>query len=488
LTFSGAAAMDEEIEFCRECGMEFADGVEDACPLCGNELGLDDDNEDDDVFVVGRQLDDSERCAECGEWYDNADEWFWSYWKDFDSPKWLKTGDVWCTECILARISKDHPEFSDSGLEPDTFLIWKDALKIGIDLSQKIIDIDDSNSVSRLHECLLSREDIIKWLNSDCPIDEAEMWCEIVDEFEKAMSWRVAGAKPDEVENWLKWDCAPELAGKYLGMGLESAPSDEYKELGISLEDAVLYEINGFSTYAGDPTEYYIGDWLPSGLPAQELVRLRKYVIEHDSEFQDVHEKSQTGLKPFERTSKFWGVLSEQLEQLSVVGLPVTSDNLKKFWGLSSKEILKVIDVGGDVKVAIDVIRNGGTIGNLGIIEKLIDKGVSQSSATLLAKRGFLVKHLKRLEQSNEARFAAEGLIALLNVDSEMRIEEAFEWVDVQIRSDIARLWKQKNFSAQEASKWMKEGFSADRASRWRDTGVKSPSIAKRRQDAGLNP
>ena len=128
---------DTELEFCKECGMEFPNGGAETCPLCGNEVEIEIDPVDELPLVVGTEIDDSERCAVCKKWYDAEDEWFWNYWTDFDGPEWLSIDYVWCFDCILKRFKKDNPDFEACGLEPDSYLIWKEALDVGIDLGPK---------------------------------------------------------------------------------------------------------------------------------------------------------------------------------------------------------------------------------------------------------------------------------------------------------------------------------------------------------------
>ena len=485
LTISGAAAMDEEIEFCRECGMEFADGVEDTCPLCGYELGLEED-EDDNVFVVGKQLVDGELCAECGKWYDNEDEWFWDYWIDFDGPDWLNLDDVWCFDCILKRFKKDNPEFAASGLEPDTYLIWKEALDVGIDLGPKLFDIEISNAIRRLRYS--DREKIIDWLNSDCSIDDAEEWTMLFDEVEEALEWRDAGFNPEEARDWTDWECTPTEAAEARDSGDGYRPHLDFKKFGFGFKDAVFLNNQDFEPYEDEGSECYIGTWLPSGLSLPEIVNLRTELNDKHELFENLHRQSQPRLKYEERTYDFWEALPVQFEELRKTGLMINSSNLEKYWGLKTKEILKVIDAGGAPGVAAEAIRQGASVGKLGIIERLIELGAASSTATVLAKRGFLLKHLKQIEKKKDLGSTFEWIARVLESDGTIQVDEALVWLDAEARVSEVKMWRQHGFSAQEATKWANEGFSPEVAKRWRDAGASSPVVAKRRQDAGLNP
>jgi hypothetical protein len=481
---------ETELEFCRECGMEFPHGLEETCPLCGNEVEIEIDPVDELPLVVGTEIDDSQRCAVCKKWYDESDAWFWDYWLDFDTPAWLSIDNVWCSKCILKRFKKDHPDFEASGLEPDTYLVWKDALDGGVDLGPKLFDIEMSNAIRRLIGCAVSREDIIRWLDSECPIDEAEQWPSFFDEFDDAMSWREAGFSPDEetTGNWLKWGCTPQVAAKFVQQGISEVPGIHYQELGVNLEDAVFYETHNFSDYADDSEQFYIAAWLPSGLTPVQIASLRDYLVANEEVFKSLHDNSQARLKYENRTYDFWEALPKNFESLKEVGLPISAVNLEKYWGLSGKEILKVVDAGGKPGVAAEVIRLGGSISKLGIIERLLDSGVNSSSATLLAQRGFLVKHLKHLDKKGNLYSSIRWLVQLFESDSDVKVDEAIGWLEVEATVSQVKLWRQKEFSPEEAAKWSNEGFQPDAAGRWRDAGVNSPVTAKRRRDAGLNP
>ena len=477
---------EQELEFCRECGMEFADEVEDPCPLCGNELGLEVD-EDAEVFVVGQQLDDVEKCAECGKWYDDEDEWFWDYWHDFDGPEWLSIDYVWCFDCILKRFKKDNSDFEESGLEPDSYLIWKEALDVGIDLGPKLFDIEMSNVIRRLR--FVDRDQMIRWLDSDCPIDEVDKWTNLFDEFDEAMAWRDAGFSPDleTVGNWLKWECSPEVAANYIHMGLEYVPGERYKELGVGLDDAVFFEMNGMSDHPDNSGQYNVAPWLSSGLNPAQIVALRDQIVDYEYEIEEVFRASEARLKYEDTSVNLWRALPNQFKELQAVGLSITVENLLTYWGLTSKEILKVIDSGGDAELGAQVLRQGGSLSKLGVVKRLIELGTSSATASLLSKRGFLVKHLKEIENGGYL-VTPTRISMILESDADMKVDEALSWLKIDAKIEDVKRWRGKGFSAQEASKWIDEGFSAEMASRWRDSGVKSPSIAKRRQDAGLNP
>ena len=482
---------DIELEFCKECGMEFPNSPKEACPSCGNKLKT---KGGAIVLELSEdQIAESGKCVACLESLDEHDDPFWNYWIDFDSPEWLSWDYVWCVDCILKGIKKEYPDFNSALLGPDTYLAWKDALEEGIDLGPKLFDIDSSRAVRRLTDCAVFRgEPMTNWLNSDCPIEEAEQWPTFFDEFDDAMAWRNAGFKigEDDVEGWLEWGCTAAIAAEFVNQGAEYAPRLDWKKFGIGISDAVYFQINDFSDSEEDGPYIFIGTWSSSGFSPSKIVELRDEINEVEHEFESLHEANRSRVKLGNWTYDFWGWLPRMFEDLKSVGLPINVENLKKYWGLSSKEILKVIDAGGKPGVAADVMRRGGSVSKLGLIEKLLGLGLLESSAILLSKRGFLLKHIKQIDESKDVRSTVQRLAEFLNEDAGMKIEDAFTWLDVPYATPKqAKLWRLHGFSGEEAGKWLKEGFNvAEVAKRWRDSGVNSPVTAKRRRDAGLNP
>ena len=484
-----------ELEFCKECGMEFPNGLEEICSSCGNELII----ESDEVLpeTVLDQIAESGKCVVCLEELNESDEEYWDFWNDFASPEWLSIDYVWCGYCIVSRFRKENPD-SETHTRPEgfflwapeTFLVWKEALGSGIDLGPKLSDIEKSDAIRRLSSCGVGFEEIIKWLNSDCLIEEAEQWSDLFDEFETAMAWREAGfdLERDRLESWLEWGCSAEDAAQFVQQGEKLAPRMGWKEIGIGIADAFYFERHDFTYYEHFTARHFIGTWLPTDLSPSKIVELRDGLLREHAQLEMFHQANLSRLKQEDRTEYFWGWLPRMFEVLKSVGLPITVENLKKYWGLSSKEILNVIDSGGKPGVAADVVRQGGSVSKLGIIERLLEAGMDTAAATLLTQHGFLLKHLKRVEKKGDTLRSLGWLTQLFEADLGVKVDEALEWLDVEATVSQCKMWRQKDFSPEEAAKWSNEGFLPETASRWRDAGVDSPVTAKRRLDAGLNP
>lgn len=174
---------------------------------------------------------------------------------------------------------------------------------------------------------------------------------------------------------------------------------------------------------------------------------------------------------------------------LKEVGLSITVENWRKFWGLSSREILGIIDSGGDIENLSRIVRQGVAVEKVKLVEQVMNMGISIVDASLMTQRGLLLKHVKQIEKSHDVYSMVNKLSRLLDLDTEMKVDEAFLWLEIDLEPSEANLWRLHGFSSEEAGKWLKEGFNvAEVARRWRDSGVNSPVTAKRRRDAGLNP
>ncbi len=478
---------DEEMDFCHECGMEFPNGPEEVCPLCGNEITI---IENDPLDLVDWVPDGMVRCAVCRGWCPEDDWRFKFYWRRFDSPAWLTLDEPWCNDCVMDGIRKQYPGLEKSGLEPDTYLIWEKGLEMGIDLGPHLRDIDFYDTAFQLHNKRLSREQIVHWLSWGCPVTEVVNWVDVTRSYKMAMKWREAGFPPDEDTGiWISWGCSPNTASKYLEQGISYPPGTDYKKLGISLRDAIYFDSNDFSSIDGEVGRYNIRTWLPSRLSPEHIVRLRDEIDEREDTFEELHYRSRSRQSDGDRLGDFWEFLPKQFEQLNALGLHITVENLQKYWGLSSDEILKVIDVGGSPGVAADLIRRGASVGKMGVVERLLNLGVQQELATSLATRGFLVKHLKQIETKGDALAILDRLGDVLGwLEEGATVEDAIPWLEVEGPAYQIRSWSKQGFASREAANWAQEGFTSEDAKLWRDSGVDSPVVAKRRREAGIQP
>jgi hypothetical protein len=487
-----------EIEFCKECGQEFPYGIEKTCPICGysddpeHDLRYDpafDGDFDDDILTVHEFDKTIAVCGICKNRCTPSDQRFEEYWINFDGPRWFRNYNDLCVDCFINNFERNHPDFDISGLAPDTFLVWKDALDSGVDLGPKLFDIESTNAIRRLLDCSLSRNDMIRWLNTDCPVDEAAQWATLFDDVDEAMAWHGTGFSPDEnsTGSWLKWGCTPQIASEFVQKGFRTGASIRFKELGFKLEDALFYKTQEFPGDTDD-FEQYLKLWRPSGFSSAQIMSLRDQLLANAEVFEVLHVSSQLRLNNNDRTNCCWDALPRNFESLKQVGLPITAPNLERYWGLSSSEILEVIDAGGKPGLAAEVIRHGGSIRHLVIIEKLLDLGTGYWLATLLTQRGFLLKHFKDAVKKGDVLSTLMKIGAILKSDSRMKIDDAYAWFEIEGSFEQLELWKMQGFAPHEGINWSKEGFEPETARKWRDAGVDSPVTAKRRRDAGLQP
>jgi hypothetical protein len=173
---------------------------------------------------------------------------------------------------------------------------------------------------------------------------------------------------------------------------------------------------------------------------------------------------------------------------LKEVGLSITVENWRKFWGLSASEILGIIDSGGDIENLSRMVRQGVALEKIKLVERVMNMGISVVDASLMTQRGLLLKHVKQIEKSSDVYSMVNRLFRFLDLDSVMKVDEAFLWLEIDLEPSEVNLWRVQGFLPKDAAEWSNEGFSSDIATRWRAIGVNSLSVAKRRRDAGLNP
>jgi len=504
--------VDEEmLEFCRECGMEFLDGFETECPLCGAEQ---EDLEGETPRVLGQPLDDDEKCAVCKQWYTLEDEAFWEYWEEFDSPDWLSIDDVWCRTCIIKRLNTEYPELHASGLEPGTYLVWRDALSMGIDLGPRLTEIEMNQSVWRLVNCAVSREDIIQVLSSDCPIDEAVEWLNIFDDFETAATWRKAGFHLDEVDMWLRvsesvetcirwreagfsldddpddWargECSPVEALSLRAQGHECPPPIEFKTFGVSIFEALHLDAAGL-----EPDNFghfdSLGGWLSSGLKPPEIVTLRTEIAERILELERIHREIALSESERAKYPTFRHFLPVMIRRLSSVGLPVTAENLLKYWGLQDRTIIASIDKGLDNSRQNQWLQRGVSPSKVALVERLLRLGVSEETSLGLVRRDLRQRHLKSFADEVLSPGHLNYLYAILVTDNHMTVDEAQSWMNFGFSPRDFLIWRKCGFRPDEACEWRRAGFDAEESRQWRSSGAKSPAIAGRRREAGIKP
>jgi hypothetical protein len=496
---------------CSGCGYNYLSKSEVNCVHCGTER--DEQLREEVLSVFGERPEEHEKCAVCKRWYDDEDESFWNYIAEFHQ-EWLNLDDVWCKACILKRFRKEYPEYATSGLEPDIFLVWKWALDMGIDLEPRLVDIEWTEAIPMLYRG--DQEQLVKWLSSDFSTEDASAWLEWFDNFEDAVAWRDVGFTPENesIGEWIEWGCSPVEASSAMKKGLETVPELRFRELGFSLEDAVFFELQNMTAYDGDVGWNMVEYWVTSGLSPLQIVELRNQVVAQESEFEFVHSTSQTREDFCDWTVEPYEALPLMFEVLRKARLPITAENLRKFWGLTSKEILRLIDAGGDVEHGAQLCRLGIAPSKAALFKKMSALGVPDSVASTLIRRGFLQKYLSLRNGDREFRDVAERLVSLLWVDESMTIEVAYGWLDLRldrtsvrnwlekgISGAIALQWARAGFSPVEARNWLdggidpkiaiqwhKEGLTVRECKSWIDAGIKSPVIAKRRKDAGIKP
>jgi hypothetical protein len=434
---------------------------------------------------LGNLESEAERCAVCGARFGYFDDFYFEFFQEFAKPRWLDSDVQWCAECVCKRFEEDHPDFESTGLWPDTYLIWKEAADLGFDIEAQLAEIEESAVIRRLFE-LVGRDGIHKWIISDIPSDDLEYWADVFDDVEDALEWHRAGFNPilDEVGIWVDWGCSPEAAKGYQAQGLSEPPGAHYRELKLDFPEAVLFALNGFSDDID--SDDYIGLWLLSQLESEEIVKLRDELARDETYFQELHEASATRPWAHRDTPTFWAALPSMFAALQQARLRVTPVNLRRFWGLDSSEILDLIDSGVSVQTGVNALRQGIDASQVPLLSRLSELGICELDASVLVKQGLTMKDVKQLQKNGQAATSLKSLVEILSAVSQMSAGEGLQWIDAGVTGWDVRPWVNSGFDAATTKEWLQEGFSPFEAKRWIEVGASSPTVAKRRRDAGI--
>lgn len=322
-----------------------------------------------------------------------------------------------------------------------------------------------------------------------------------------ALKWVKAKIDFDTASDWIDWkvptDTAIELALKD-----EWPPGKEFKESGITYKVAMEW----YSEFSEDEIEYsdneiktYWKIWFKAGFNAKsakvfqtELSNFIKGALDEDllarkrPLFLDVYREE-------DKDDQYKYLLEECLEtigHLSAAGMKITVNNVVLWRGLTHEQILACIDGGIDPETGYFL---GDSVLSEDAIEmhELLRENGFYSSPTTFKRLGLSNSDLKKLIKLKI------NLDDYLNASRFLKIpgSELVKWVTL-FRDDAIKIewkangryrpmiedWIDAKFSPKEAWGWYSENFTATTAKAWLDSGVADPTIAKRRQDAGLEP
>lgn len=425
-------------------------------------------------------------CSGCGEeWTDEGSEAF-DFWSDFWGPVWIDLREYWCESCILERFRSEFPEYAESRLSPEVFLVWKMGLDEGIDLTPKLDLISTTNVLRQLS---MYSYEAATWLNLQMPLEEIVLWPWHIDEPEVAAEWHDLGFRPDEEEIgiWItRYKGSARTAAEELGRALDV----RWGKLGLTVEEGQFFESHGMTddeTRGGD----FVGTWLGLGLSNDDIVKLVKLLMgQHWYSLVEIHEDSVLSEDRGERglEEDLWAKVPRVIAALRGAGLRISFENLRIFWGVDSEKILAVIDTGCDPELGAYMVRLGATLRSVGTATRLTERGLSSRQAALLIKRGMTKRLLDEIERSDTPDWVLKNVLNHLEESREVDAQEALTWVNRGVSAFGAFAWRQLGVDAERAAEWAQAGWSANDAKKWLAAGVKSPVVAARRRDAGIEP
>ena len=271
--------------------------------------------------------DDLKNCTACGQFMPLEERDYWVFWASFRNLE-IEQDVQCCMSCIVENLSDSHQDFVPESMRPETFVVFHHANQMNINLKSKLSEIDKGEFVRELS--LVHVDEIVRWLNSDINIYEAEEWTHRFETFDEAMKWRSAGFTSKMDVEWVAWGLEPEEiikmvpGGKYShsATDLEFAPPVDFRNLGLNLSEAAEFRARKFH-YSESRLPYWVApeNWLSNYpldlLTIDEIERIRDD-IEDDRDFSwDVSDEN------------FWTMLRQSISTLRELKLEITLENLK---------------------------------------------------------------------------------------------------------------------------------------------------------------
>jgi len=323
----------------------------------------------------------------------------------------------------------------------------------------------------------------------------------------EAMKWAKAGIDFDTASDWIDWKVPTESAIE-LVLKDEWPPGKEFKESGLTYKAAMEW-LSEFSEdeieYLENETKTYWKTWFKAGFNAKsakafqtELSDFIKGALDEDllarkrPLFLNVYREE-------DNDDQYKYLLEECLEtigHLSAAGMKITVNNVVLWRGLTHEQILACIDRGIDPETGYFL---GDSVLSEDAIEmhELLRENGFYSSPTTFKRLGLSISDLKKLiklkinldDYSNASRFLKIPGSELVKWVTLFRDDA----INIELRANgryrpMIEDWIDAKFSPKEAWGWYSENFTATTAKAWLDSGVADPTIAKRRQDAGLEP
>ena len=316
----------------------------------------------------------------------------------------------------------------------------------------------------------------------------------------QAIKWETAGFNFDSAQNWIDWAVSPARALRY-ELAMCSAPDLELMNSGISVDEAIKWEAEGFGPELFDDAETYWKIWHDAGLNPKAATNFRKALNK-------AIELAVDERKLFAR-SLFWAENQTKelqlkflkrecfatIAELNSAGMRVTVETVLTWRNMRSDLIVAAIDFGIDSDDAWH-------LGNLVLrpdaseILALVKDNDSYIDAREIMRLDLTVKELNELLKSgvNLNQFASVASASKIKGSVMFKwAKEKWPVTKTELNADgnhvsVISYWVESDLSPKDALCWYLQGFNYKIANSWIKSGVLDPEIAKRRTDAGLMP
>ena len=437
---------------------------------------------------------------ECGAWR-YSDEWEsydFSWFEAIDWARWdVKPGDAnrYRTNGVL-----NPPEFvlEFASIGIDEAMLW---VNEGFDLVEAVCwylwEVDPKTAARHRDKGVL-----------EAP-DERFIWEGLT--LEEAFQWVKEGFEDfDDAAEWIEWKVSPKNAIKYKDAGKE-LPDEEFREAGLSFEDAMKWYEHGFYSYGDEDSQIedgnYWKNWYDAGLNPNQAANLRTELFEF------IEKQFEKGTRARQVSIRYWNPLQSKesdlsdiaheclltLVELAAAGMKMNAENLVKWRGFSAERITATIDYGlgpDDAELAWELNIHPNQLELYEKIKAVEDIFMDSNYAKFLLNAGITEKQFQYLLKKG---FRLTRIAEAIKIDS-MTIDTIIKWAKAGWQVDVIEKdehgnqqsllgpWIETKLDPETAYRWKTNYFSAYACEKWIRAGVTDPEIAKRRFRAGIKP
>jgi hypothetical protein len=418
---------------------------------------------------------------------------------DYDSAiEWLECG----VKCETARVLRGK------GVSVDDF---SDYLLFDIPLNKAVkwLDAGFSGLTAIIWtDWKVSCERAIKYVEEGIHEPPDEQFREAGLSLAEALKWHKADIDFDTASDWIDWKVPASVAIDYVSKDIYP-PEQVFRDEGISFEDSMgwLYsgiDLEPFEEYDHNLKPFW-KNWHEAGFTPKTAKVFQAQLVEHVSSIIGDDVLARRRLPKFsifnneDREIQIKLLLNECVSSLSEIhksGMKISLQNVIEWRGFTSEQIFACIDQGFNADTGFDLGNSLLSEDELEMHALLADTDFfsSPSSFSYCGLNSADLRKLIKLEVNLD-------LFVRLCMSHRLDGKELCKWAkefkrlvtEVEIdefgeTKSLVSEWMKYEFAPKEAWGWYSENFTSTTAKAWLDSGVADPKIAKRRQEAGLEP